>query len=104
MFKSKAPILLAGPLLCFVLSFTACEHGTVAVYVRTPPPPPIREVIVNSPGPGFYWVPGYQSWNGSRYFWIPGHWERVPLGRHRWVEGHWRHNGRGWYWVPGHWR
>jgi hypothetical protein len=100
----KLPFLATG-ILASVLFFTGCYHSaSVGVYVSTPPPPPIAETIVVSPGPGYYWVPGYQSWNGVRYVWSPGHWERVPVGRRRWIPGHWAHNGRGWYWIEGHWR
>jgi len=103
--KTFLPFLFAALLLACVLSFTACVHsGGVAVYVRTPPPPPIGEPVLVAPGPGYYWIPGYQSWNGARYVWIPGHWESVPMGRRVWIQGHWAHNHHGWYWVPGHWR
>ncbi|MGA2695440.1 MAG: hypothetical protein ABSE92_05240 [Terriglobales bacterium] len=97
--------LSAAFIFMCALILSGCEHGSVSVvYVRTPPPPPLVETVVVSPGPGYYWVQGYQSWNGARYVWVPGHYEHVPAGRHRWIPGHWAHNGRGYYWVDGHWR
>jgi len=97
--------LLGTFIFGLVLVLSGCGHGSVStVYVRTPPPPPLAETVVVSPGSGYYWVQGYQSWNGARYVWIPGHYEHIPAGRHRWVPGHWRHNGHGYYWVDGRWR
>jgi WXXGXW repeat (2 copies) len=105
MSKQKLTLLFAVPIFALIMICTACEHsGGVAVYVRTPPPPPLAETIVVAPGPGYFWVPGYQSWNGNRYVWVPGHYERAPYGRHVWVPGRWVHNGHGWYWREGHWR
>jgi hypothetical protein len=105
MSKRAMANLSAALILGGVLLFSACNHAAVGVtYVSTPPPPPIAEPIIVSPGPGFVWVRGYHTWEGNRYIWAPGHWERIPGGRHHWVPGHWRNNRHGWYWVPGHWR
>ncbi len=27
--------------------------------------------------PGYVWVPGYRAWDGYRYVWYRGHWERA---------------------------
>jgi hypothetical protein len=98
---SLAAVLVLGG----VLLFSGCGHPSAGVvYVSTPPPPPIVEPVIVSPGSGYVWIRGYQSWNGNRYVWVAGHWELRPADRHGWVPGHWRHNGQGWYWVPGHWR
>ena len=104
--RKQASIGLSVVLLMgLTLVFSGCDHAAIGVtYVSTPPPPPMMEPVIVSPGPGYVWVQGYQTWNGNRYVWVPGHWESRPMGMHRWVAGHWRHNGHGWYWVPGHWR
>ncbi|MFZ0285579.1 MAG: hypothetical protein WAL32_10130 [Terriglobales bacterium] len=96
--------LCAGLVLGGALLLSGCGHPVGVTYVSTPPPPPIAEPAIISPGPGYVWVPGYQTWNGNRYLWVRGHWELRPVGMHQWIPGHWRHNGYGWYWVPGHWR
>ena len=103
MLNRKIILLFAAFVLVSVL--LGCDHpaGTV-VYVRTPPPPPIADAVIVSPGPDFIWIRGYQAWNGVRYIWVPGHWERRPIGRRGWVPGHWAHNGQGWFWIEGHWR
>jgi len=75
------------------------------VYVRREPPPPRREIIVESPGPDYVYIRGH--WIGGRggeYEWVPGRCVR-PEGRHRaWVDGHWARDRDGWYYVEGHWR
>jgi hypothetical protein len=37
------------------------------------PPPPRTEVIPPSTGPQMVWEPGYWSFNGANWDWIPGH-------------------------------
>jgi hypothetical protein len=88
-----------------VLTLAGCAtRERAVVYVRTPPPPPLAESILVTPGPGYVWVAGYHSWNGGGYIWVPGHWEHRPPGRRDWVPGHWAHNRHGWFWIEGHWR
>lgn len=100
-YKFGAIVLFLG----LMLSLAACGGGPRgAVYVRTPPPPPVAERVVVSPGPGYVWVPGYHAWDGNAYVWRPGRWDRLPPGRRAWVPGHWVHTRRGWRWVEGHWR
>ena len=96
--------------LVFIAILLGCTgtigSGGAAIYVHTtplPPPPPISEPILFSPGPEFAWISGHYSWNGTSYFWVPGHYERHPFGRHVWLQGYWGHNNRGWYWTEGHW-
>ena len=73
-------------------------------YVETEPPPPLREVIVASPGPDFIYVRGYWGLNGRTRPWVPGHWERPPHARAQWVEPRWEHRGRGYVFIQGSWR
>jgi hypothetical protein len=75
-----------------------------AVYVRVAPPAPLVEVEGVAPGPEFVWIRGYHRWEGERYVWVPGRWERRPRAGAVWVHGEWRHHRNGWYWVEGHWR
>ncbi|HEV2176977.1 MAG TPA: hypothetical protein VGW33_07220 [Terriglobia bacterium] len=97
--------LLASLTLAGMATLASCGgRPRAVVYVGTPPPPAVVERVGVAPGPGFVWIAGYQSWNGSAYVWVPGRWERRPPRRHGWVPGHWVHTGRGWYWVRGHWR
>jgi hypothetical protein len=84
---------------------SACAAPRGRIYVRVGPPAPIVETRVVAPGPGYFWLPGFYSWNGSAYAWRPGRWERAPRARAVWVPGRWvREQRRGWYFVEGHWR
>ena len=64
------------------------------------PPPAQTEVVPVSPGPNFYWSPGYWGWNGG-WIWIGGSWGPRPFGWgwHPWGWG-WHgsswHGGGGW--------
>jgi hypothetical protein len=107
--RRKVLRVVAGGLL--VVSSFACGPAYAAppatqarVYVQIGPPAPIVERRVVAPGPGYFWVAGYHTWNGRAYAWVPGRWERVPPGHTAWVSGHWAHEKRGYYWVNGHWR
>ena len=73
------------------------------VVVTQPPPAPQVEVIPVSPGPQFYWVPGYWSWNGG-WVWVTGVWAPRPRPYAVWVQGHWAHRGHGYIWIGGGWR
>jgi len=85
-------------------SSAACAAPRGRVYVRVAPPPPIVEARIVSPGPGYYWVPGYHTWNGAAYVWVPGRWTRPPRARAVWIPGRWVRERHGWYFVEGHWR
>ena len=84
---------------------TACPPPPPGrIYVRTAPPVYQTEVIGVAPGPEFVWVPGYHRWEGERYVWVAGRWDRPPHPRAKWVAGRWRHDRNGWFWVEGRWR
>ena len=75
--------------------------GTVVVE-QAPPAPP-AEVVTVAPGPEYYWVPGYWSWQG-RWVWMRGAWTVRPRPGAVWVGGYWAPHPRGRVWVGGHWR
>ena len=82
---------------------TAAPRGRV--YVRVGPPAPIIETRVVAPGAGYLRIPGYHSWDGRAYVWVPGRWDRGPRANARWVPARWvRDRRHGWYLVEGHWR
>jgi hypothetical protein len=74
------------------------------VVVRIGPPPPIVERRPPPPEPGFVWIAGYHRWDGARYVWTPGRWDRPPHPGARWVAHRWVHNGDHWEMREGHWR
>ena len=89
---------------CYV---RAVPLGEEAVYESEPPPPPPPpaevEVAPAPPGPEFVWIGGYHHWDGRRYVWMRGHYERRPHPRARWVAPHWEARGRGHVYVRGRW-
>jgi hypothetical protein len=76
---------------------------TPAAIVEQAPPPPQVEVVPISPGPDYYWVPGYWSWNGT-WAWVGGSWAFRPHPGAVWIGGHWGRHGRGYIWIGGRWR
>jgi hypothetical protein len=91
--------------LAALLAFTLLPAAANAqVYVRVGPPAPIVERRMAPPERGYVWVNGYHRWDGERYVWVPGHWDRPPHRHARWVRHHWVHRRGGWVLVDGHWR
>lgn len=73
-------------------------------YVRVRPPRVQVEIRTSAPGPGHVWLPGYYTWDGGRYVWVPGRWDISPSPGRHWVPGRWRSHRGQWYWVEGRWR
>ncbi len=66
---------------------------------QTPPPVP-TEVIPVSPGPDYYWAPGYWGWDNG-WIWVGGGWRfGVGLGWGGWGWG-WGGPRYGWGWGWG---
>ena len=93
-------IALAG-LLALILAPVA---AMAQIIVRVAPPAPIVEVHDHPPHPGWVWNDGYHRWDGHRYVWVRGHYDRRPHARARWEGAHWEARGRGHVWVEGRWR
>jgi hypothetical protein len=74
------------------------------VYVRVGPPPVVVEHPGPPPGVGFVWIPGYHRWDGGRYVWVPGRYDRPPHPHARWEPHRWEHRHGGWVMHEGHWR
>jgi WXXGXW repeat (2 copies) len=98
--RSILPILYAAALTLIAGPGVA----RVGVVVGFAPPAPVVEVVPPSPAPGYVWQPGYWSWNGTQYVWVPGAYVVAPFVHAVWVPGAWVRHGPGWIWVAGHWR
>ncbi len=65
---------------------TQVQSAGVAGVVGNPPPQPMVEQIVVTPGPDYLWVGGAWVWFGDRWVWQHGYWHRpvhpYPYGRH----------------------
>lgn len=97
--RRRATVLMAAVALVSAAAPVYAQRVVVA------PPAPLVEVVPAPPIAGYYvWRPGYWSWNGIRYAWIPGVYATPPRPRAIWVPGHWVARRRGWVWVGGYWR
>ena len=94
--KSAMALLLA---LCLAPAASFAQ-----VVVRIGPPAPIVERRPPPPERGFVWIDGYHRWDGERYVWVGGRWDRPPHHHAVWVPHHWVHRHGGWVLVEGHWR
>ena len=74
------------------------------VVVRVAPPRAVVEHRGRAPGRDYVWVPGYQRWDGNRYEWIQGKWDRPPHPGARWEAHRWVRRNGGWVMVEGRWR
>ncbi len=91
--------------LTLLLAATLSPAASFAqVYVRVGPPAPIVETRGPRPGAEFVWVDGYHRWDGNRYVWTAGRWDRPPHRGAHWVAHHWVHRRGGYVMVEGHWR
>lgn len=77
--------------------------GPPVVYVQTPPPAPLHEVVGPPPGPGFVWVSGHWFWSGAQYVWASGHWLAMRP-EYIWVQPVWQRSSRGWWLQGGGWQ
>jgi YXWGXW repeat-containing protein len=116
--KRKSVFALAAIALGCLAALAGCSrhhgaHVTTATVVAPGPPAEIvvseapprlpQETIGPAPGPGYCWVPGYWSWQGS-WIWVRGAWAIPPHPHAAYVAGRWTHRGKGYVWVAGHWR
>jgi DNA segregation ATPase FtsK/SpoIIIE-like protein len=89
--------------LMFSLSATSFAQVAVGIAVRFGPPAlPIYAQPI-CPGPGYFWTPGYWSWNDDYgYYWVPGTWVVAPVGL-LWTPGYWGWRNGFYVWHPGYW-
>jgi hypothetical protein len=78
----------------------AFAKGDVLV-VRTAPPAPRHEVVPHARR-GYEWVSGNWNWNGHRYVWQKGHFEKVRKG-YSYHRPEWRQGANGWTLERGGW-
>lgn len=91
--------------LAMLLFFSLLPAASFAqVVIRVAPPAAIIERPGLPPERGFVWVAGYQRWDGGRYVWVPGRWERPPHPHARWVAARWVYRHGTWRMIEGHWR
>jgi len=91
--------------LALLLALTLCPAASFAqVVIRVGPPAPIVETRGPRPDRGYVWIGGYHRYDGGRYIWTPGRWDRPPHPGGVWVAHHWVHRHGEWVLIEGHWR
>jgi hypothetical protein len=75
----------------------------VAVYADEAPPPLPEYDQPPIPAEGDMWTPGYWSWNGYEYFWVPGTWVEPPQPGFLWTPGYWAFGGGVYAFHRGYW-
>jgi hypothetical protein len=72
----------------------------VTYYPEPPAPPAVAPGV--APGPDMFYVPGYWMWNGDRYAWRAGYWNRARAG-YVYVPSHYRWSPSGYVFIAGYW-
>lgn len=72
-----------------------------AVKVTSAPPAAMRESTPTTANDGQVWVPGHYTWNGDRWNWSFGSWERPPTPGATWIPGN--YDAASQRWTPGYW-
>ena len=103
-FLGKLGIALVTALACACALVPVGPSVQGEVIIEAAPPPTQVEAIPVAPYPGGVWIEGYWHWNGVRYVWYGGHYER-PRPGWVWVAHRWYRGPRGrWHFVRGHWQ
>jgi hypothetical protein len=92
----------------------------LTVHAPTPPPAPRAEaapppVISPTPSvqpapvrfslpPAVVWTPGFWQWDGARWVWVAGAWQRPPTPSATWRPDRWQPRGAGAVFLPGGWK
>jgi hypothetical protein len=67
-------------------------------------PPPIPEYDQPaSPGPDWYWTPGYWAWGTDGYYWVPGTWVEPPYYGALWTPPYWGYYNNHYLFHRGYW-
>jgi hypothetical protein len=75
----------------------------LTVHAPSPPPAPRAEPRPQ-PVPELVWAPGFWQWDGARWIWIAGAWQRPPAPGATWLPDRWEIRPRGAVFLPGGWR
>jgi hypothetical protein len=100
--RERFPSFLCGLALLIAGAPILAAHVGVSVALR--PPAPVVETIPPPSVPGRVWTPGYWSWNGVDYVWVPGQYVVAPFPGAVWIGGRWVPRNHHWTWVDGRWR
>lgn len=103
--RAFLPLLALLAVALFAGCYGPYGGGGVGIEVGGPPPGIRAEVAIDTPGPGYIWVPGYWDWGVNReWAWTPGAWQRAPHERAVWVAPRYHQRRGHWMYERGHWR
>ncbi|WP_263357316.1 hypothetical protein [Acidicapsa ligni] len=92
-------------ILALLLAISLAPVASIAqVVVQIRPPAPVYERRGRPPGVGYIWIGGYQRWDGRRYVWTPGRWDRPPRRGARWIAPRWERRRGRYVFHDGRWR
>jgi hypothetical protein len=69
----------------------------------TAPPPLPTDDQPPCPEEGYLWTPGYWTWNGAAYDWVPGVWVSPPRVGVLWTPGYWAYASTAFVFHRGYW-
>jgi hypothetical protein len=101
--KTILPLAMLGALSLGSLACGPADYGYTGIDVGFGPPEARAEVSIESPGPGYYWVPGYYDWQDGNYIWVAGSWQRPEHDGDVWVAPRYERNGSRYRYYRGHW-
>lgn len=105
MVTKKKTLLLLAAVGVLAMAMSGCLYpGDVGLAVGFGPPGFRTEVGFASPGPGYYWRPGYYDWVGADWAWVGGAWVLPPRPHAVWIAPRYERRGRGYMYHRGHWR
>jgi len=100
----KRILLTAAAFLISTAAFTPVHaQSRTEIIVVKQAPPPLRAEKMPAARRGFEWIPGYWDWNGRRYTWVAGHYEKARPGQ-VYARPEWRRDRNGWVLERGGWR
>lgn len=91
-----------NPVASLLVTGIAVAAVANAVAVSNPPPPAVDVGYYGYYRPGYVWVNGRHTWNGSMWVWTPGYYQAERPNAY-WVQGYWDMRGNQYVWIDGHW-
>ncbi len=78
-------------------------QANAEVVVHRKPPHAVSEHPPAAPGSGYVWTSGYQQWDGSKFVWQPGQWQKPPREHAIWMAARWEKTPEGYVFIEGRW-
>ena len=91
-----------NPLASLIVTGVAVAVVASTVEINNPPPPAVDVGYYGYYRPGYVWVNGRHTWNGSAWAWQPGYYQ-AQRGNQAYVQGYRDTRGNQYVWVDGYW-